>query len=432
MIYDKEVEKSCIYNMIASENDLNYGLTHLIDDDFFELDNKIIFKVIKDLSNKNVKVDFVSILDPLSPYPEIKGYKIIEYQQSIGYKPGRIESYVNKLHNARFMRNVESAVNQSKDMIDSGDTPIEEMKESIPRIMFNAVSLNSISEYGSLKNSVENNMKEIKKGPSADRGIKTKFVDLDRYIIGLKKGKLITIAARPAMGKTAFGMEIIYNIAKQCIPCGVFSLEMEKEDLSYRKLSSMSGVQLHKIQTGILDEKEMVKLKESMDELSTYPVFIDDSYSNDFETLVSKIKLMKNRERIEIVMIDHLGLISYKGTTNLNEHLRIKHITTNLKLLSKELQIPIILLCQLNRNVEGRAQKIPFLSDLKESGSIEENSDIVAMLYREGYYEPESPNKDILDIFIRKHRQGPVGNIKLLWTQSNMRFMNLQSHGESF
>jgi replicative DNA helicase len=264
------------------------------------------------------------------------------------------------------------------------------------------------------------------------RGIPTGFVDLDNLLGGFHNSDLIILAARPSMGKTAFALEIAQRMAlKQQAGVAVFSLEMSKDQLVDRVIASVSGIEMRKIRTGRLDESgdgnEFVKLGNAINQLSEAPIWIDDSESLNILELRSKARRLKSRHNLGVIIIDYLQLMSGKNEGyNGNRVQEVSDISRGLKMLAKELDIPVIALSQLSRNVEGREDKRPMLSDLRESGSIEQDADVVIFIHREEMYHKETKKKGIADILVSKHRNGEVGTVELAFVHRLATFENLQ------
>lgn len=258
-------------------------------------------------------------------------------------------------------------------------------------------------------------------------GVPTGFRSLDNILSGLQPTDLIVIAARPAMGKTAFALNIGQNVARRDKSVGVISLEMSKEQLVERMFCAMLGVDSWKMKTGKLSDEDFGKIGSVMDDLSRTKIFIDDSSVNGIVELRTKARRLKAEHGLDVLIVDYLQMMSTgKPTYQSNRVQEISEITRSLKNLARELHIPVIALSQLSRAVESRPSKIPQLSDLRESGSIEQDADIVLMMYREDYYEEDSDRKGVTDIFIRKHRNGPTGHIELMFEREKMRFFDIE------
>ena len=266
-------------------------------------------------------------------------------------------------------------------------------------------------------------------------GIPTGFSSLDSMTSGLHPSDLVIIAARPSMGKTAFALNIAHNAAKTHKAVGIISLEMSKEQLVERLFCSMLEVDSWKIKTGQLEEKDFARIGPVMDELNGLKIFIDDSLGNSVVELRAKTRRLQMEHGLDLLIIDYLQLMQATKGGNMmstNRTQEISEISRSLKALARELHIPVIALSQLSRAVETRPNKQPQLSDLRESGAIEQDADMVLMMYRDDYYEEDTDRKGITDLFIRKHRNGPVGHIKLRFQKERMRFYDLEKSRQPF
>jgi replicative DNA helicase len=258
------------------------------------------------------------------------------------------------------------------------------------------------------------------------------FRELDRILAGLQKSDLIIIGARPACGKTTFVMDMVRHAAvRHKVPVGVFSLEMSKEQLVDRLFASMLGVDSWKLQKGKLDDSDFQNMGPIMDDLNKANIFIDDSMGSSIPELRAKARRLQMEHGLDMIIIDFMQLMSTgnAGYTG-NRVQEISEISRSLKMLGRELKIPIVALSQLSRAVESRPGNIPQLSDLRESGSIEQDADVVLMMYREDYYEEDSDRPGITDIYVRKHRNGPTGRVELMFKREQMRFYDIDKTQE--
>lgn len=259
------------------------------------------------------------------------------------------------------------------------------------------------------------------------RGLPTGFRSLDFMLSGLQPTDLIMIAARPSMGKTAFALNIAVNVARRKRNVGIISLEMSKEQLVERLFSALLGVDSWKMKTGRLTDEDFARIGAVMDDLMQSNIFIDDSSGSSIIEIRTKTRRLKAEHGLDMLIIDYLQMMSVdKPSNQINRVQEIGEISRALKNLARELRIPVIALSQLSRAVENRPSKIPQLSDLRESGSLEQDSDIVLMMYREDYYEEDTDRKGLTDIFIRKHRNGPTGHIELMFEKEKMRFLDIE------
>ena len=256
-------------------------------------------------------------------------------------------------------------------------------------------------------------------------GIETQFYDLDAMTSGLQPSDLIIIAGRPSMGKTSFALNIAYNIAQQNLPVAVFSLEMSKEQLTQRLLSSETNIESNRIRSARLSQNDLEKVFNGFDKLIKLPIWIDDTPNLTVSQMRSQVRRLQTEKKgqIGLVLIDYLQLMGEGGDNRVQE---LSKITRSLKALAREIHAPVIALSQLSRAVESRNNKRPMMSDLRESGALEQDSDLIMMLYRDEYYNPDSLDRGLAEVIITKHRNGPTGTIKLLFQSEFTKFLNLK------
>lgn len=263
-------------------------------------------------------------------------------------------------------------------------------------------------------------------------GLTTGFVDLDRMTSGLQKSDLIIVAARPSVGKTAFALNIASNAAKSGTDTGaiaVFSLEMSDKQLTTRMVCAEGNVDAQRVRTGWMEPDDWQRLAMAVSKLSELPIIIDDTPSISVNEIRSRCRKIKKQHGLSMILIDYLQLMSGRGGKEENRQAEISYISRNLKQIARELDVPIIALSQLSRNVEQRQDKRPMMSDLRESGSIEQDADIVAFLYRDDYYDKESEKKNIIEVIIAKQRNGPVGTVELAFLKNYNKFASLDRTG---
>ena len=256
-------------------------------------------------------------------------------------------------------------------------------------------------------------------------GIETQFYDLDAMTSGLQPSDLIIIAGRPSMGKTSFALNIAYNIAQQNLPVAVFSLEMSKEQLTQRLLSSETHIESNRIRSARLSQNDLEKVFNGLDKLLKLPIYIDDTPNLTVSQMRSQVRRLQTEKKgqIGLVLIDYLQLMGEGGDNRVQE---LSKITRSLKAFAREINAPVIALSQLSRAVESRNNKRPMMSDLRESGALEQDSDLIMMLYRDEYYNPDSLDRGLAEVIITKHRNGPTGTIKLLFQSEFTKFLNLK------
>jgi len=262
-------------------------------------------------------------------------------------------------------------------------------------------------------------------------GIETQFYDLDAMTSGLQPSDLVIIAGRPSMGKTSFALNIAYNIAQQNLPVAVFSLEMSKEQLAQRLLSNEAKIESNRIRSGRLGQNDLEKVLGGLEKLLNLPIYIDDSANLSVIQMRSQVRRLQAEKKgqMGLVLIDYLQLMEGGGDNRVQE---LSKITRSLKGLAREIHAPVIALSQLSRAVESRNNKRPMMSDLRESGSIEQDADLIMMLYRDEYYNPDSPDRGVAEVIITKHRNGPTGTIKLLFQPEFTKFLNLKQSRSNY
>ena len=277
---------------------------------------------------------------------------------------------------------------------------------------------------------------DLHKDKGKIRGIPTGLKDLDNILAGLQRSDLIIIASRPSMGKTALALNLAHNIASKAeLPVLLFSIEMSKEQIVDRLLSMESGVDAWNIRTGNLSDSDFEKIGQAMGSLSEAPIYIDDSPSITVSDMRTKARREQHQRQLGAIVVDYLQLMSggsrYSSSSDFNRVQEMSEISRGLKAIARELNVPVVALSQLNRSVESRTPQIPQLADLRESGSIEQDADVVAFIYREDYYNPETDRKNLTDILIKKHRNGPTGNIELYFDKERQRFKSLDKRRAS-
>ena len=272
-------------------------------------------------------------------------------------------------------------------------------------------------------------LEELSENKGSLAGLKTGYPDLDRVTAGLHRSDLIILAARPAMGKTAFALNLARNVAQiNNKAVLIFSLEMGKEQLVNRILADISGVASFKLETGGFDQDDFARLSEAMADLSQQPIFIDDTPGMTIMEMRTKARRVAHEQDLGMIVVDYLQLMSGSSRRAMDNRVQeISEISRGLKLIARELNVPVIALSQLSRSVESRDSKIPMLSDLRESGSIEQDADIVFFLYREDYYDEETERQNIADLILAKHRRGATGEIEFYFDKERVRFMSLDN-----
>jgi replicative DNA helicase len=312
------------------------------------------------------------------------------------------------------------------------DTDVQELLQKAEQELFSVSDQSLKQDLTSIEDILTDSfdrMEELHRNKGALRGVRTGWRDLDNMTAGLQRSDLIILAARPAMGKTTLVTNLAYNVAtvaKQSVL--FFSLEMSKEQLVDRMLADASGVDAWNIRTGNLSDEDFSKISEAMGEMSEAPIYLDDTPGLTVMEMRTKARRAAHDAPLGLIIIDYLQLMSGSGKDNGNRVQEVSEISRGLKLIARELNVPVIALSQLSRSVENRSPQIPQLADLRESGSIEQDADIVMFIYREAYYNPETERENITDLIIAKHRNGPVGKVELYFHPERLRFMSLDKH----
>jgi replicative DNA helicase len=434
--HDLEAEQSAIGSMLLDKEAIVMASEMLEPDDFYQNSNKEIYSAVLSLYAKNEPVDLITLS------AELKKRDLLEVIGGINYLSDLVDGVVTTANMKAYCEIVEEKsilrrlIKASDQIIAEGyrdseniDTIIELAEKNI----FDITQKKSNDGFSHIKEILLLSLENIEKMAASGgeiTGLTTGFIDLDRMTSGLQRSDLVLLAARPSMGKTALGVNIVQNSAlKGGYKCAIFSLEMSKEQLVQRMLSSESNVELRKILTGELDEEEWSRLASAMGPLSQAGVYIDDTPGITLNELRAKCRRLKIESGLDIVLIDYLQLMSGGGGSSDNRQQEISEISRGLKGLAREIQCPVIALSQLSRAPEQRADHRPIMSDLRESGAIEQDADIVMMLYRDEYYHPDSEDKNIGELIITKQRNGPTGTIKLAWMGQFTKYLNLELPG---
>lgn len=432
-----EAEKAVLGSLLIDKDAIIKIADLLYPEDFYHDVHGLIYKAILELYEKRSPIDLLTTKTILEDRKQLNVIGGVSYLAMLS----------SEVHTSTHIYNYALIVKQKstlRRLIKSGDLitglgynqsePVEVLLEQAEKSLF-GVSQASIKEkfihIKEILNATYDKITELHDPNTRDkyRGVPTGFRDLDHILTGFQPSDLIILAARPAMGKTAFALNIAQNVAKTGRSVGIISLEMSKEQLVERMFSSLLGVDSWKIKTGKLSEEDFMRIGGVMDELYSMKIFIDDSVGNSISELRSKARRLQMEHGLDMIFVDYLQLMTVNGMNgNANNRVNeISEISRSLKALARELRVPIMALSQLSRAVELRPVKIPQLSDLRESGAIEQDADVVMMMYREDYYEEDTERAGLADIFIRKHRSGPVGRVELVYKKEQMKFLSVES-----
>jgi replicative DNA helicase len=431
-----EAERAVLGSILIDKDAVIKVADLLQQDDYYHEVHGLIYRAILDLYEKRTPIDL------LTTKTILEDRKQLDLIGGASY----LVTLTNEVHTSTHIYNYALIVKQKstlRRLIRSGDLitglgynevePLEILLEQAEKSLFGVSQATIKDKFVHIKdvlNTTYDKITELHDPNTRDKykGVPTGFRDLDHILTGLQPSDLVILAARPAMGKTAFALNIAQNVARTGRSIGLISLEMTKEQLVERMFSALLGVDSWKIKSGKLSEEDFMRIGTVMDELYSMKIFIDDSVGNSITELRSKARRLQMEHGLDMLIVDYLQLMTVNGmsssmTNRVNE---ISEISRSLKSLARELRVPIMALSQLSRAVELRPVKIPQLSDLRESGAIEQDADVVMMMYREDYYEEDSDRAGITDIFVRKHRSGPVGRVELAFKKEQMKFLSLE------
>lgn len=431
--HDLEAEQAVIGSMLTDKDAVISALEVLKEEDFYREDNKSIYAAIVNLYNKAEPIDIITVkaeLESMGKFEQVGGLEYLtELPEKVPTTANAIK-YIKIVEEKSVLRNLIKTANE---IIELGYDPteaVEDIMEGAEKKIFNLLQNKNQKGYVSMKDVLVDSftqLEELYNRKQHITGVPSGFTQLDYKTAGFHGSELILIAARPAMGKTAFVLNIASNVAiKAKVPVAIFSLEMSKEQLVNRILSSEAMVDANKVRTGKLDESDWTKLASSIGPLSESEIYIDDTPGISVMEIRAKCRKLKLEKDIGLVIIDYLQLVQGSNKRNGSREQEISEISRSLKILAKEINVPVIALSQLSRAVEQRPDHRPMLSDLRESGAIEQDADIVMFLYRDDYYNPDSEKKGIAEVIIGKHRGGSLGTVDLLWLGSYTKFVNLE------
>ena len=435
---DPQAEKALLSSIIFNPSIVSQVIERLDPEDFFWPENRAIYKTILSLYEKNLPIDIVSISNEIKHLKLEKELELVgglEYLASLLELVSVVKShkyYIDVIKTKSIktkiikasLETIQDAYNEELDI----NYILDKSQRRIIDISYSSKSIDYYSLSDILANVLENIERIAEEGTV---GLPTGFDEFDKMTSGLQRGDLVIIAARPSMGKTAFAINLAYNIVvKTKLPIIFFSLEMSKEQIAQRFLSLESSVPMTKIRNGTLTVQDMDRLAEAISILSEQPIFIDDTpiiSTTDIRIKARKVKVEK--KQLGAIFIDYIQLI--KGEEKSDSRVQeLSEISRSLKALAKELNVPVIALSQLSREVEKRTDKRPLLSDLRESGAIEQEADLVMFLYRDDYYNKDSKKANLTEVIIAKQRNGPTGTISLYFAKDILKFFPVVTEGK--
>lgn len=427
-----EAEQAVIGSMILDREAIMVASEIVMGEDFYNRQYGILFETMVELNDKGYPVDLVTLQDKLKEKdvpPEVSSLEFVRDLLGMVTTSANIKYYANIVAEKSTLRRLIKLNEEIANTCYVGKESLENILEDTEKRVFQLVQKRNTEDFTPIRQVVMNAMDRIEaasRQKGVVTGIATGFLDLDYRTAGLQPSDLILIAARPSMGKTAFVLNIAQHIAfKLNLTVAIFSLEMSKEQLVNRLFSLQSSVDAQNLRTGQLNDEEWEKLIESAGVIGRSNLFIDDTPGISIAELRTKCRKLKLEHNLSIVIIDYLQLMSGSGRSDSRQQ-EISDISRALKGLARELHVPVVALSQLSRAVEQRPDHRPMMSDLRESGAIEQDADVVMFIYRDDYYNHDTEKKDIAEIIIGKQRNGPIGTVELAWLPKYTRFANLE------
>ena len=430
--YSSEAEQSVLGSLLIDKDGFIIIWDILTHEDFYDESNAKIYGVMFELYRLSKPIDLITVrekLDDQKLLDSIWGISYLTELTEIVPTSANIFEYAQIVKNKSVLRRLIKSGNEIVALWYQEDAPINDLLEKSEKSIFNVTQTfikNKLVHINDILTQRYEEFAEIHENPEliTKHRLQTGFQWMDFKLWGLKWGDMMIVAARPSMWKTALALNLAQNIGFRQKSVAIFSLEMSKEQLTDRMIASAMGIDSWKLAKWELEDEEFAKIGEAMEKLSAADIYIDDSAGGNLIDLKSKARRLKMESSLDLIIIDYLQLMT--NGNSLNRVQEVSEISRGIKSLARELDVPIIALSQLSRAVEWRPDKRPVLSDLRESGSIEQDADIVTMIYREDYYDEFTDKKWITEIFIRKNRNGPTGTVQLMFERKNQKFMEIE------
>lgn len=430
--HNNEAEQSVIGAIFLEPQALITAAEVLMADDFYRVAHQKIFDTMLLLSDKGQAIDVVTVTEELSATKQLEDVGGISYLTEIA---NSVPTAANIYHYAKIVEEkalLRRLIRVATTIVEDGYTREDEVETLLSEAEKNMMEVSSRKNAGDFKHIKDvlvdtyENIELLHTQKGDVTGIPSGFTDLDRMTAGFQRNDLIIVAARPSVGKTAFALNVAQNVAtKTDENVAIFSLEMGADQLVMRMLCAEGNIDSQVLRTGALKDEDWRKLTMAMGSLSNAGIFIDDAAGLRVNEIRSKCRRLKQEHGLGMIIIDYLQLISGSGRAGENRQQEVSDISRSLKALARELEVPVIALSQLSRGVEQRQDKRPMLSDLRESGSIEQDADIVSFLYRDDYYDKDSESENMIEIIIAKQRNGPTGTVTLAFAKEFNKFVNV-------
>ena len=429
-----EAEQSVIGSMLMDKEAIIAASEIVTARDFYQQQYGIMFETMVELFNEGKPVDLVTLQDRLKEKdvpPEVSSLDFVRDIITTVPTSANVKSYANIVREKAVLRRLIKVNEEIANTCYAGKEPLEQILASTEKSVFDLLQSRSSGEFVPIRQVALNVLEKIEaasKTQGTVTGIPTGFIDLDYKTSGMQPSDFVLIAARPSMGKTAFVLNLVDHVAvRKGLPCMIFSLELSKEQLVNRMLAMESNVDSQKLRTGNLTDSDWDAIVEGIGVIGNSKLVIDDTPGISITELRSKCRKMKLEQGLSMIIIDYLQLMSGSGgKSSESRQQEISEISRSLKALAREMNAPVVALSQLSRACETRTDHRPMLSDLRESGAIEQDADVVMFLYRDDYYNKDTDMPNIAEVIIAKQRNGPIGTVNLLWQPEFTKFVNLE------
>ena len=432
-----EAEQSVIGSMLMDREAIITASEIVTADDFYQHQYGVMYESMVELFNEGKPVDLVTLQNRLKEKdvpPEVSSLEFVRDIITTVPTSANVKYYATIVKEKAVLRRLIRVNEEIANDCYLGRDPLETILADTEKKIFDLLQSRSSGDFVPIRQVALNVLENIEKASKTKEtvtGVPTGFIDLDYKTSGFQPSDFILIAARPSMGKTAFVLNVVDHVAvKKGIPCMVFSLEMSKEQLVNRMLSMESNVDSQKLRTGTLTDSDWDAVVEGVGIIGGSKLIIDDTPGISISELRSKCRKMKLEHGLGMVIIDYLQLMTGSGKSSDNRQQEISEVSRSLKALAREMQAPVVALSQLSRACETRTDHRPMLSDLRESGAIEQDADVVMFLYRDDYYNKDSEMKDMAEVIIAKQRNGPIGTVNLVWMPQYTKFANATRPGQ--
>jgi replicative DNA helicase len=432
-----QAEQSLLGTILLDSDSLIKVADVVSADDFYDRRHGLIYETVVKLYEQRKPIDLITLSESLQgqkQLDEVGGMTYLTELAGAEATTAHATEYARIVAAKATLRRLDVAGHAISGLAHDEARELEGLLDEAEQALFSVSQKHLKQNFISIKDVLADSfdrLDALHKDNQQLRGVPTGFKELDKLLAGLQRSDLIILAARPSMGKTSFVMNIAAHVAiKEGIPVGIFSLEMSKEQLIDRLLASESGIDSWKLRTGNLEDKDFEKLNRAMGTMAEAPIFIDDSAMANALEMRTKARRLQAEHGLGLIIIDYLQLMNGRASSDGSRVNEISEISRSLKALARELDCPVIALSQLSRAVEQRHPQIPQLSDLRDSGSIEQDADVVMFIYREDYYNKETERRNISDVLVRKHRNGPTGDVELFFSPELMLFRSLDKKND--